>query len=95
MLDSCVMQRHTGPAPDLFSKYFCVWLKLDFKSVIAFTKAYCTIPPNCAQLTPDYIFDCKAILASLVKLDASPQDIFYSPQAPDLASLLIGTFGPI
>ncbi|GFX08078.1 core histone macro-H2A.1 [Trichonephila clavipes] len=42
------------------------------------------------QLTPDYIFNCKAILASLFKLDASSQDILYNPQAPDLALLIIG-----
>ncbi|GFT17886.1 uncharacterized protein TNCV_4910591 [Trichonephila clavipes] len=52
---------------------------------------------NCPQtkLTTDYIFDCKAILTSLFKLDVSPQDILYSPEAPDLASLVIGAFGPI
>ncbi|GFR06476.1 hypothetical protein TNCT_188211 [Trichonephila clavata] len=47
---------------------------------------------NCpqTQLTPDHIFACKALLASLFKLDASPQDILYSLQAPDLARLLLG-----
>ncbi|GFR10375.1 hypothetical protein TNCT_434791 [Trichonephila clavata] len=52
---------------------------------------------NCpqTQLTTDHTFDCKAILASLFKLDASPQDILYSPQAPVLASLVIGAFDPI
>ncbi|GFY11823.1 hypothetical protein TNCV_1530151 [Trichonephila clavipes] len=57
----------------------------------------CTICRNDphSQLTPHYIFDCKAILASLLKFDASPQDILYSPQAPDRVSLVIGAFGPI
>ncbi|GFT85041.1 hypothetical protein TNCV_790821 [Trichonephila clavipes] len=52
---------------------------------------------NCpqTQLTPDYIFDCKAILASPFKFDASLQEILYSPKAPDLVSLVIGAFGPI
>ncbi|GFQ80527.1 hypothetical protein TNCT_4031 [Trichonephila clavata] len=47
---------------------------------------------NCeqTQLTPDHILGCKAILESRFKLDASPQDILYSPQIPDLASLVIG-----
>ncbi|GFQ70847.1 hypothetical protein TNCT_79031 [Trichonephila clavata] len=45
--------------------------------------------------TPDHILDSKAILASLFKLDASPQDILYSPQAPELVSLVIRAFGPI
>ncbi|GFR08160.1 hypothetical protein TNCT_467851 [Trichonephila clavata] len=51
---------------------------------------------NCpqTQLTSDHIFDWKTILASLFKLSASPQDTLYSPQAPDLTSLVIGAFGP-
>ncbi|GFT53249.1 hypothetical protein TNCV_4233441 [Trichonephila clavipes] len=47
------------------------------------------------QLTSNHIFDCKAILASCFKLDVSPQDIICSPEAPDLASLIIGAFGAI
>ncbi|GFX70088.1 hypothetical protein TNCV_4615261 [Trichonephila clavipes] len=47
------------------------------------------------KLTPDYICNCKAILASLFKLDASPQYILYSPQALDMVSFVIGAFGPI
>ncbi|GFU83441.1 hypothetical protein TNCV_1346261 [Trichonephila clavipes] len=52
---------------------------------------------NCPQiqLTPDYIFDCKVIFTSLFKLYASPQDILYNPQVPDLALPVIGAFGPI
>ncbi|PRD22959.1 UNVERIFIED_CONTAM: hypothetical protein NCL1_47702 [Trichonephila clavipes] len=44
---------------------------------------------NCpqTQLTLYYIFDCKAILATLFKLDALPHDILFSTRAPDLASL--------
>ncbi|GFW62287.1 hypothetical protein TNCV_912991 [Trichonephila clavipes] len=46
---------------------------------------------NCPQthFSPDYIFDFKAILASLFKL------ILYSTLAPDLALLVIGVFGQI
>ncbi|GFV30953.1 hypothetical protein TNCV_4013871 [Trichonephila clavipes] len=52
---------------------------------------------NCLQTqrTSDYIFDCKTILSSLFKLDALPHDLLYSPQAPDLSSLVLRTFGPI
>ncbi|GFQ91617.1 hypothetical protein TNCT_488481 [Trichonephila clavata] len=55
------------------------------------------ISRNCppTQLTPDHIFDCKAILASRFKPDASLQEILYSPQAPDLLSLVIGALGSI
>ncbi|GFV13962.1 hypothetical protein TNCV_524391 [Trichonephila clavipes] len=47
---------------------------------------------NCPQTqsTPDHIFDYKTTLASFFQLDASPQDILCSPQATDLASLVIG-----
>ncbi|GFX20117.1 hypothetical protein TNCV_1436771 [Trichonephila clavipes] len=40
-----------------------------------------------SQLTPDYIFDCKALFASLSKLDASPRRIFLqsSSSRPGLA----------
>ncbi|GFW81219.1 hypothetical protein TNCV_375681 [Trichonephila clavipes] len=52
---------------------------------------------NCpqTQFTSDHIFDSKAILESLFKLHASSQDILYSPEAPDQASLVIGAFGSI
>ncbi|GFV03525.1 hypothetical protein TNCV_5060661 [Trichonephila clavipes] len=49
---------------------------------------------NCpqTQLTPNRILDYKAILASPFNLDQSAQDTLYSPQGPDLASLVIGEF---
>ncbi|GFW29020.1 hypothetical protein TNCV_2355781 [Trichonephila clavipes] len=46
------------------------------------------------QLTTDHIFGCKAIIFASTFKDASSQDIFYSPQAPDLGSLVIGALGP-
>ncbi|GFR18442.1 hypothetical protein TNCT_625571 [Trichonephila clavata] len=55
------------------------------------------ISPDNSQSYPisGYIFDCKVILASIFKLYASPQDILYSPPAPNLVSLVIGTLEPI
>ncbi|GFX76964.1 hypothetical protein TNCV_2258271 [Trichonephila clavipes] len=55
------------------------------------------ISRNCpqSQLTPDHVFDCKAILASVFEFHASPRDTFYCTQAPDMDSLVIGAFGPI
>ncbi|GFQ90831.1 hypothetical protein TNCT_107431 [Trichonephila clavata] len=52
---------------------------------------------NCpqTQLTSDHILNCKALFASFFKLDESPRDILYRPQAPDQTSLVIGAFEPI
>ncbi|GFQ87616.1 hypothetical protein TNCT_457071 [Trichonephila clavata] len=44
------------------------------------------------QLTPNHIFDCKAVLASLFKLDASPQDTLKLQTLPRLLLWLLDLY---
>lgn len=52
---------------------------------------------NCsdAELTPEHIFDCQAVIRSLFQLGDPPQDLLYSMRAPELAALIAKAFGTI